>query len=346
MYTKSAAIPIKLYKIVCRTGACNVYWSGFHDSIFRLSTGICAGYEIGWEFVEAVSRTKSNFSAFCYLCNETYKRHDQNAKSFMSANTFRKWFFSWASHQEIDFRSQCTFCGDSPEILACDGTKVGIARKNLSIIPIETSTRDEFLPTLSRRNNRCFLRYPVANNTDLTGEQRRIQEKLIREARSHLKYRGKFKLTHQTDITEDQMKTRDDNLISVVSVECKPLLINFLNQRMSMEQLEATGNILILLSYDAPMRAIISGPLVPILRQLITDIELGDNINFKMVTADIKCFSNELSFFINSFVNDGGTSFDTDALDFIKCITSMSAEMPITVPEEANPIIGSYNPQN
>jgi hypothetical protein len=44
----------------------------------------------------------------------------------MSTPVFIDWFFAWVSKMRIDFRQQCGWCGGKSNILACDGTKLGI----------------------------------------------------------------------------------------------------------------------------------------------------------------------------------------------------------------------------
>nr|XP_047123638.1 uncharacterized protein LOC124806623 [Hydra vulgaris]XP_047123639.1 uncharacterized protein LOC124806623 [Hydra vulgaris]XP_047123640.1 uncharacterized protein LOC124806623 [Hydra vulgaris] len=85
-----------------------------------------------------------------------YKRMN-NAVSFMSNSVFIDWFFGWASHMGIDFREQCTMCGNSNHILACDGTKLGIGFKQTFVKAIETPEIDEVPETTFRRFDRCFI---------------------------------------------------------------------------------------------------------------------------------------------------------------------------------------------
>ena len=93
--------------------------------IFRSSKVTCAGYEIGWDFVETMMSMKCNFAGYCNIMNGRYAKLDKKFK-FMSPPVFRDWFFAWASHMQVDFRSQCPGCPDNPKVLACDATKVGI----------------------------------------------------------------------------------------------------------------------------------------------------------------------------------------------------------------------------
>ena len=141
----------------CVSNNCVREWDGASDCIFRFTQATCAGYEIGWEFVDAVSTSGQTFSGFVTVINNRYKRRDRNATSFMSVPVFIDWFFAWISHMEIDFRQPCYWCGGKSNILACDGTKIGIGFKNTFVKPIERPEKLELVETKLKRLDRCFL---------------------------------------------------------------------------------------------------------------------------------------------------------------------------------------------
>ena len=107
------------------------------------------------EFIEAVNNGKITFSGFTKLMNLRYQRRKLSAK-FMSTQIFIQWWFAWASHMAIDFRQQCDGSGDNPEILACNGTKVGIGFKNSFVELIEQSCSSKILETKLKRLDRYF----------------------------------------------------------------------------------------------------------------------------------------------------------------------------------------------
>ena len=112
------------------------HWTGEEERIFRLSADTCAGYEIGWSFVDTMLNVGCNFSAFCKNTTSTYQLINEESK-FMGPTTFRKWFFAWASSQNIEFRQQCPGCGPEPVVLAGDGTRIGIKASAKNTTPIE-----------------------------------------------------------------------------------------------------------------------------------------------------------------------------------------------------------------
>ena len=75
----------------------------------------------------------------------------------MSLCRFIDWWFSWASHMKVDFRKSCPSC-ENCEILACDGTKLGVGFQHAFVDAIETPEDCEtVIPTKSRRHDRCFI---------------------------------------------------------------------------------------------------------------------------------------------------------------------------------------------
>lgn len=102
---------------------------------------------------------KQTFRGFVTCMNNKYKRWNANSLSFMSVNTFIDWWFGWASRMHVDFRVPCRACNGVSNVLACDGTKIGLSFKNLSVEPIEVITSDAPpLVTTTRRHDRSFLR--------------------------------------------------------------------------------------------------------------------------------------------------------------------------------------------
>ena len=146
-------MPINVYMLRCVTGSCTLKWKGANDHIYRISEAVCVGEEICWDFVDMVSSMKCNFSAFCFLMNLSYNRHN-SARKFMSVKTFIRVFFSWVSNQCTEFREACNWCGFSPKILACDATKIGISASSANINPIETPKNETLLKIKHRKNNR------------------------------------------------------------------------------------------------------------------------------------------------------------------------------------------------
>ena len=343
MYTKICSVSCKVFKIVCRNGKCIIKWNGCHDDVYRISSMVCAGEEILWEFIDMICSMKCNFAAFCSMMNMSYQRH-QSEKMFMSPKTFRRLFFSWASHQHIDFRSPCNWCGFSPKILACDATKIGISQKNCSILPIEKKKEGPISRTNNRRYDRCFLSYPL-KEADETMVQFKDKERKIREARSHLKLimSSVGGSATQNNLTPQQLLYKNNELITVFPSSCKILLQRVISQRMDLNQLDAASRVLYVLSFDAPLRSFIPNKLLPSVEKLITTLQL-DAALIGSFLVECRKFNPSLSAFISAFYVDN--TLDNDALNLVKyiydrihCIHDSDIK-----PDDFLPIDGTYNP--
>ena len=142
--------------------------------MFRSTKAVSCGYELGWEFVEAVLASKQTFSGYRKIVQARYERLTSPCP-FMSLNTFIKWWFSWAAAMNIDFIQPCFSCGNDVKVLAADGTKIGITLKQANVVPIETQEDHMIaLPTNNRRFNRTLI-----NNSNTKKEDRKkINDKL------------------------------------------------------------------------------------------------------------------------------------------------------------------------
>ena len=127
-----------------------------------------------------VRRIKCNLAAYCLIVTARYRDRNADSQLFMLPKTFRQF---WASHRLIEFREVCHWCGESPKILAGDGTKIKVSMQKTSIVPTESASKDEVIQTLHQKFVRCFLAYPSNLGSTLTEEKR--LEKNIRNGRKH-----------------------------------------------------------------------------------------------------------------------------------------------------------------
>ena len=236
LYTRTRTVPINVYMLRCVTSRCTLKWNGANDYIYRISQAVCVNEEICWDFVDMVSSMKCNFSAFCFLMNSSYNRHN-SARKFISVKTFIRVFFSWASSQCSDFREACNWCGISPKILACDATKIGISASSANVDPVETPKNETPLKIKYRKNNRCFLPYP-SNDLVLSVKDRKDEVKKIREARAHMKTIMKsVGICCQNNEVDETFELRNRQLLDVFPTLCKPLLRKVFSQSLSLDQL-------------------------------------------------------------------------------------------------------------
>ena len=223
---------------------------------------MCLVEELLWQYVDAVSSMKANFSSFCSLVETDYTRNGSFRK-FVSAKTFSKTFFSWASHQSREFRKSCHWCGNQPKVLACDGTKIGIMQLNLAIDDPLDKPFGEDIATKERRMGRCFLQYPKKMK-DETVKEHQKREAAVRDGRAFLKYLTKKKDEKEKPVfTELEAQARRSALFDIFPMSCKTLLQRFLDEQLSPSQMNTTRSVLYLLSYEAPIRTFLPSALAP-----------------------------------------------------------------------------------
>eukprot|EP00111_Clytia_hemisphaerica_P020287 TCONS_00059786-protein len=354
LFTKLAAIKCDTYKLVCQNNKCVLRWDGRAENIYRISGQICIVEELLWNFIDSVILTKANFSSFCNLVDIDYTRNGSSRK-FVSPKTFSKAFFSWASHQPREFRRGCNWCGSNPNILACDGTKIGIMQINTSIDPIE-KTNGMKITTTERRMDRCFLSYPDRVDGQ-TVDQHKEKEKNVRDSRLFLRYITKKKSTQQkkkskkkdnnpkelNDLNEIEFESYRVKLLDVFPKECTSLLTRYMNSDMTTIQKECARQIFYLLSYEAPIRAflpsVLSSSLVSVL-----DLPTIDNVTMFNFILECKKYNPALGEFIKSFYDGSVIHSDVKSLLRYLCVRLRDSESLYTLAEPAVEIPDSYNP--
>ena len=103
---------------------------------------------------------KQTFQGFATIMSNCYKSRGPESLPFMTLPMFIDWWFGWASNMRSDFREICNWCENGPEILACDGTKVGLGFANAFVKSIESLEDCNIIPTRLRRNDRCYIVTP------------------------------------------------------------------------------------------------------------------------------------------------------------------------------------------
>ena len=117
---------------------------------------ICAGYEIGWEYAYAVNFGEQTFSSFAMAMNSKYQMRRMLPTHFMQPPKFIEGWFGWGRYMELDFCRKCSSCKGC-DILACDGTKLGVSFSNAFVDPIKLLDDVTAIPKEMRRIDRCFI---------------------------------------------------------------------------------------------------------------------------------------------------------------------------------------------
>ena len=262
---------MEVYGRTCMAGNCFRKYDGVEDSLFRSSTVIACGYEIGWEFMESVMSSRQTFSGYRKVIQSRYERVS-SPFPFMSLNSFIKWWFSWASAMDIDFRQGCYSCGKDINILAADGTKLGITMKQSSVIPMET-VED---PTVIQTSNRRYDRTLVNNAMDKTN--RKNISKYIHNLCEHILGKNKT-------VTQNEINNWETNLASL-PLQIRMIIWTMLSNVQEMEK-KAIASFLVVVNKDSSITNLIPISKLQETKAVLQALE-GDN------------YANRISTFIQS----------------------------------------------
>ena len=232
LYTRMGAVECFIYSVCCQAGQCEIT----HEAVAKemgifFTTGVtCLGDEMGWDFISLVKKTKIPFSAYCGEITRRYR----TSNVLISPNTFIRWFFRWLSAFKIDFRKHVDpWCEYTPEVLACDGTHIGVAVKNLDLQNPVTGTddNDRIVKVKHKRYDRVII------NT---------------KARQQLNYICKKRMGKPTPkqmISDEEVMARNHALIVHLKDIGEPVLEEFINIFLEQNQDEEVFNAMLQLLY-------------------------------------------------------------------------------------------------
>ena len=155
LYTRLAALKCISYNLVCTNKNCEISYKEPAEErglVFYTKKTVVAD-EIAWDFVRSVKNMRTSFRGFCSEMTNKYQSNQSPAYPFLSGNTFVGYFFAWLAAFKIDFRKEIDpKCGYNPEILACDGTHIGVSGKNMNLQnPVTKPEIDVTLKSMHRR---------------------------------------------------------------------------------------------------------------------------------------------------------------------------------------------------
>ena len=266
LYTRVGTVNFKYFSAKCPNRQCEISFKEIakEAGIFFFSHQTCAGDEIGWDFISAVKSSKISFTGFCNQMTRMYQTTHKDAKPFMAVKTFIGWFFSWLSAFKIDFRKHVDpYCGYDPEILACDGTHIGVSLKHLKLDdPVTKPESDHVVPNVHNR------------------ESRRLFQN--RDNQQHIRYMCKKYLKM---IPEEKMLTDAEEYTLTVEVlnrlgletPLKLFLQPFLHPILPEEMLKAAAEFLFQLSGDQPIISVIPFQAVELLKTICDKLDKDEN---------------------------------------------------------------------
>ena len=255
-----------------RRPGCRIEYSGQQDGLHILSSQTAAGDEIGWDFVNTVSKSQISLSAYCSITSDRYY---SSTAAFMSRQTFTDWVFSWMSNFKIDFRQACDQCKFNPKIMACDGTQLGMFFRNVSLSSFDKPTcKDTFTPS-HKQTARQFFSY--------SEDDSKKRKEASRQAKVDLQY---FVAKNKNALTEwankqakkakkgakNNSRTEDDrkkNLLRIVSHECHTIVSKFINKTFQQEILHSLCPVMEILASDCPLTSLLNYRFLDVLSEIL-----------------------------------------------------------------------------
>ena len=327
---------MKVFRGDCKakSNQCRVQYSGKEDGIHQWSKEICAGDEIGWDFVDSVINSKISFTAFVRRMTRSYATIYLQSPSFMSVSTFVSWFFSWAAAMKLDFRSTVDpWCQHAPKFLAGDGTHVGVALRHIDTnIRMEKCDTDLQETPRHKRYQRVFLPYNGENDC------------LIRKSRTHLDWICSNILSlQQEELLKDEEEQRNADLLSVITDHRVLTIVQkMLDRTFDQDVLQRLSYILKNLCKDAPVIAFLPWRFLNDLSAAMTELRNSQNvfqnlIVFRNVAPE---FSELLKLSLHASYFTEIADFIDYLIDFVKDVHSgdrSTEQVPVSIASTYNP---------
>ena len=333
LYTRMGPVECAYYNLECKAGRCTVHFTeqAKKEAIFFSSHMTCCGDEIGWDFISLVKTSKISFRGFCTEMTRRYKTNNCLATSFLSGSTFVKWFFSWLSAFQIDFRKEVDpFCKYDPQAFVCDGTHIGVSLANMKLSHPVTETDDH--NTIRITQHKRYDRVIIPDHT----------------ARGHLRYLCHLhlgKLKPEEHLPEENLRLKNMEMLVIIENMGEEDLLNFItvftNQEHDPQVITSMANLLYLLSGDCAMLSVLPSLSWPHVNACLQDVRCG-SINHKNL-LHLKEYTCETAHLISmAHKHDCVTlvaSFITWVIDRIKLVHQYNHIKPAPEPME-----GTYYP--
>ena len=211
----------------------------------------------------------------------------------MGRTTLTDWLFSWLANFKIDFRQQCTYCGENPEMLACDGTMLGLFFRNSSFVPIEKPSCLETVNSLHRRTERQFFCYEKNLSAN--------KKKEIKLAREDLKY---FLSRNSRTLNGEELhnpvrtdETRKAHIVTNIPHDCSTVIQNYVDCTYSQDTIIALSEIFKVLVTEKPVSSLLNPRFVDPLLNVLNLIEKNEEFSLLTMVNDLPeiCFLIEVA---------------------------------------------------
>ena len=304
LYTRVGTVSLKYSNVICPRNECSITYQEIakEAGIFFFTQQTCAGDEIGWDFISCVKASKISFTAFCNQMSRMYETTHKDSRPFMAVKTFIGWFFSWLSAFKIDFRKHIDpFCGYDPEILACDGTHIGVSLKHLKLDnPVTKPDIEDEVPVAHKQEDRVLFK--------------------DKDVRRHVRYKAKkyLNLIPDDKLLEHSMENSlTVDVLNRISPEqpLKMFLLPFLRPVLSPEIIRVQAELLLQLSGEQGIISVIPFSSLTLLRTICDKTEQGDNCAKEL--GMMRKFNSQISDLIWLGVQHGSTEYITQFLRYL-----------------------------
>ena len=302
---------------------CLLVYSGEQDALHILSTHTAAGDEIGWDYINHATRSTTSLGAYCDIMSERYP----SGVSFMSRQTFTEFIFSWMSSFRIDFRQTCSVCGDNPQIIACDGTNIGIFGQNSSVPPVESPTCTNKVQQQHSRTDRQFFAHSRDSATHIK------QAHILAQKDLQFVIAGN---SCNTGTEERGLDARKQHILSCTPEKCVPMMTSFINKEYHPHVSACLHPIMKVLATSYPLSSLINYRFLPQLSAIL------QNLN-TLTTSSLNSQLPEIFSLLHSAITESQAEHIVSFFEFlIEAI--QSTHQADQHPSDSSVVIEPYHP--
>ena len=258
-----------------------------------------------------------------------YQTNNIMALTFMSPKTFISWLFGWLVAFKIDFRKSIDpWCKYSPQIIAGDGTHIGVS---VCIMNLENPVTCADDPRCLKPTHKC--------NTRLL-----LPKRIHREHLRYLILKMLKKLPHNEGMDMDEEATKTNQMVVFATTVCGQEAISFLlafaQKTEEEEVLRCMACILYMMSGDSALSSVVPFDCHDLLISTYEDIKANVQVDRKL--EELKYFCIEISELLKfSLIHDANDMIVAFVQYLVQQFTTVHSNR---IPPDPEPIPNSYNP--
>ena len=332
LYTCMGPIETNYYNILCEANQCTLEFTEEAEkkNIFMYMKSTACGDEIGWDFIHNVMKTKMSFTGFCNEMTRKYQTNNIMACPFMSPKTFINWLFGWLAAFKIDFRQSIDpWCKHSPQILAGDGTHIGVSVRNMKLAhPVNSADDGRCLKAIHRWYDRVLM----------PKKCHRLHMRYLAN-----KYLKKIKPNEYMDMDQEATKTHEmlQYAGTKYGQEVNSFLLCFAQKTEEHEVLHCMACILHMLSGDGAISTVVPFGCHEVLLSTCEDIESNIPVHGKL--EELKHWGTDISHLLKiGIVHDVSGMMVAFCRYLVQHVIAMHSRN--RNPPDPTPIPNSYKP--